>query len=156
MRGERGCCGHWGYLPSRSKRHAWYGVKATGIGRERKRNGRNKLNASVIRGYREKLFTRANPKWKESLFLSFSVILNITFQGRLRVPIVVPFIRIRPETALIHHYRPCAEYEMKVARRGDVPALIRNSITGDRRSGFSERESRERYWDYKLRLLGAR
>ena len=55
----------------------------------------------------------------------FCIILNITLKGWLKVPI--SFIRVRPEAALIHHYRPCTEYEMKVARH-DVLALICNSI----------------------------
>jgi len=57
----------------------------------------------------------------------FCIILNITLKGWLKVPI--SFIRVRPEAALIHHYRPCTEYEMKVARHDDVLALICNSIT---------------------------
>lgn len=63
--------------------------------------------------------------------------IEYNIQGRLEVAII-SFIRIRSEAELIHHYRPCAEYEMKVARCGDVLALIRNSIT---RTGFSEGES---------------
>lgn len=51
---------------------------------------------------------------------------------------------------------PCAEYEMKVPRCGNVLGRLFVTPSPEPRSGFSERESRndrERYRDYKLRRV---
>lgn len=104
------------------------------------------------------MLDEADPRMKGAFF-SFCIILNIMLQGRLEVPI--SFIRVRPEAALIHHYRPCAEYEMKVARHGDMLVLIIcNSITRETTRIFIAEIARRRrdigikYYNYATRLLG--
>lgn len=92
---------------------------------------------TIHRGYWEK---NADGARVRGTFFSRSVILNITFQGRLEVPIV-PFIRIRPETAVDPPLSPPArntKWEWLAAAM--FSRLFVTPLPGG--SGFSERESR--------------